>query len=79
MIEVGDQLAEDPRLVGVLDSAEAVLDDRLGDDLPPRQVGSCTAARLAPVDRDGLSSGEAVISLEIVSTASKPCTRAMSR
>jgi hypothetical protein len=38
VVEVGNQLAEDPRLVGVGDPAVSALDDRLGNDSPPREV-----------------------------------------
>ena len=49
-VEVGDELAEDPRLVGIADPAVAALDDRLGDDPPPGEVPQAALAELSLVD-----------------------------
>ena len=51
-VQVGDQLAEDPRLVGIGDAAVAVLDDRLGQHPPPREVPQRGPLELAAVDAD---------------------------
>ena len=79
VVEVGDQLAEDPCLVRVGDAAVAVLDDRLGEDAPPREVDEATLRSLRRSTETGESVGAPVIWLEIVSTASRRFSRAMSR
>jgi hypothetical protein len=50
VIEVGDQLAQDPGLIGIGDPTEAMLQYRFGDDSPPGQVVHLHAAGLASVD-----------------------------
>ena len=50
VLEVADQLAQDPRLVGVGDAAELLLHDRLGQHLGPGQVVQCDLLELALVD-----------------------------
>jgi hypothetical protein len=59
VVEVGDELAEDPRLVWVGDAAMPVLHDGLGDDAPPRQVPQRDLAQLRAVhvDRRVLGAG----------------------
>jgi hypothetical protein len=52
VIEVGNKLAEDPRLVVVGDPPVAVLHHGGGDDPAPREVVELDAADLSPVDRD---------------------------
>ena len=53
MLEIGDQLSEDPSLVGVLDTPVLVLHDRLGEDPPPGQVEKVNPAQLSSVNDDG--------------------------
>ena len=50
MLEVPDQLTQDPRLVGIGDPAELLLHDGLGEDLRPREVVQLDLPQLAPVD-----------------------------
>jgi predicted phage-related endonuclease len=53
VVEVGDQLPKDPRLVRIGDPVMTMLDDRLGEDSPPRQVVQRHLARkFASVDID---------------------------
>src|SRR5215218_1529201 len=51
-VQVGDQLAQDPCLVWVGDAAVAVLNDRLGQHPPPREVPQGGPLELAAVDAD---------------------------
>jgi hypothetical protein len=52
IVEVGDQLAEDPCLIGISDTAIAGLNDSLGDDAPPGEVPQAGASQPAAVDRE---------------------------
>lgn len=54
MFEVPDQLAEDPRLVGIRDSPELLLHHGLREDLRPSEVMERDLADLAPVDLRGM-------------------------
>ncbi len=79
MIEIRDQFAQNPCLVGIAHAAMLVLDASLGHDLPPGQVRSATFFSFLGSIGIGLSIGDAVIWFEMVRTASKPLTRASSR
>jgi hypothetical protein len=79
VLEVADQLTQDPGLVRVRDTAELLLHDRLGQDLRPGQVVQFDLAQFALVHLVGCCPATAGISLEIVRTASNACSRAMSR
>jgi hypothetical protein len=52
VVEVGDQLAQNPRLIGIADAAMPVLDDGLRDDSPPGEVVERDAPELAAIDVD---------------------------
>lgn len=52
IVKVGDEFAEDPRLIGIRHTAVAALDYRLGDDSPPREVPQACPTQLATVDSD---------------------------
>ena len=58
VLEVADELAEDPGLVGVGDAAELLLHDRLGEHLGPGQVVQGDLAQLALVDLGGVLAGD---------------------
>ena len=58
VLEVADELAEDPRLVGVGDAAELLLHDGFGQDLGPGQVVQRDLAQLALVDLGGVLAGD---------------------
>jgi hypothetical protein len=51
VIEVSDELSEYPSL-GVGDAAVSVLEDRFGDDPPPRQVVNANTSKLSTVHRE---------------------------
>jgi hypothetical protein len=52
MVEICDQLTEDPGLIRVGNPAVTVLDDHFGEDAPPRQVvqGDSGVAEIEPRD-----------------------------
>ncbi len=52
MIEIGDELSEDPSLVWVRDTAVAVLHHGLGDHRPPREVAQLHLLQLCLADPD---------------------------
>lgn len=49
MVEIGDQFPENPSLVGVGDSAMAMVNDGLGEKAPPRQVLQLDGSQPPPV------------------------------
>jgi hypothetical protein len=51
-VEVGDELTEDPGLIRIGDASVPVLDDRLGQNPPPRKVPERCPLEFAPVDAD---------------------------
>ena len=50
MLEIPDQLAQDPRLIRISDTAVGLFHDRVGENLRPRQVVQRDLAKLALVD-----------------------------
>src|SRR6266536_5673473 len=54
MIQVPDELCQNPRLIRVGDRPVVLLDERLGVNLAPRQMVEADLPRLALVDRYGM-------------------------
>src|SRR5450759_3085963 len=58
MLQVLDQLPQDPGLVGVGYAPELLLHDGLSQDLHPRQVVKRYLSEFAPVNRGGVLPGD---------------------
>jgi hypothetical protein len=78
-VQIGDQLAEDPCLIGIADAAIAALDDRLGDDPPPREVPEPSLAEFALVNGYRRLVGDGGDLVRDGENPSNPFSRATSR